>query len=378
MLKFNRTYKRMGVFVFFDIKGIVDDYVEVLLKSITEVLQELIIVVNGFITEVGYQRLRKITHKIYIRGNMGYDGGAYKDVFIDFLQEEELEQWDEVVMFNDTFYGPFFSWRETFERMEKEMVDYWGLSRFPKGNYFTTGKEIPEHIQGYFIVCRRSLFLADTWRKFWIRLEYPKTYQEAIENFEIFFTQYFSGQGYKNKALTDDEEGCMKYAENPTMWCFNDLICNNRFPIIKRKVFCMIHLDAVKNTIDYIRESTDYDVSLITKHLRRLYKENRIQPLMPFNPEKLYSFYKKHKRIYIYGHGVYGKGIARYFEYKNWKYDGFIVTENKESNENLLIYKEMKFGTEDGIILALGSSAFQEVYPIVKKDLDEKQMYYAE
>lgn len=371
-------YKRIGIFVLYDEKGIVDDYVEVLLKGMQTVLQELIIVVNGFITDVGFQRLRKITHKIYIRENIGYDGGAYKDVFIDFLPEEELEQWDEVVMFNDTFYGSFFPWSETFERMEKELVDYWGLSRFPKGNYFTTGKEIPEHIQGYFLVCRRSLFLSEAWRKFWIRLEYPKTYQEAIENFEIYFTQYFSGKGYRNKVLTDDEGGCIGCGENPTMWCFNDLICNYRFPIIKRKVFCMVHLDAVKNTIDYIRENTDYNINLITKHLRRLYKENRIQPLMPFEPEKLYLFYRKYKRIYIYGHGVYGKGIARYFEYKNWKYDGFIVSENKENNENLLIYQEMKFDTEDGVILALGKSAFQEVYPIVKKDLDEKQIYYAE
>lgn len=370
------THRRIGIFVLYDEKGIVDDYIEVLLKDMLTVLQELIIVVNGSITDVGYQKLRKITHKIYIRRNIGYDGGAYKDVFVEFLSEEELEQWDEVVLFNDTFYGPFFPWNETFEKMEKEMVDYWGLSRFPEGNYFPNGKEIPEHIQAYFLVCRKPLFLSSAWREFWITLEYPKTYQEAIENFEIRFTQYFSEKGYRNKAFMDQRKVNITNGENPTMWCFETLICNHCFPIIKRKVFCLIHLDVAKKTIDYIRDNTGYNINLITGHLERLYRENRIQPLTPFEPEELYLFYKKHKRIFIYGHGIYGKGIAQYFEYKNWKYDGFIVTENKENNENLLVYHRMRFNLNDGIILALGKLAFQEVYSVVKKDLDEKQLYY--
>lgn len=372
------TYKRLGVFVFYDEMGIVDDYVEVLLNSMLTVLWELIVVVNGSITDAGYQKLRKHTHRVYIRKNQGYDAGAYKDTFTEFLAEDSLGRWDEIVLFNDTFYGPFYPWEDIFQEMEDDSIDFWGLSRFPEGNYFPSGKEIPGHAQGYFLVCRKPLFLSDAWREFWTELGYPKTYQEAIENFEIYFTQYFSGKGYLNKVFTDNGRIDMANSENPTMWCFDDLICNHCFPIIKRKVFCLIHLDAVGKTIDYIKDNTDYDINLISKHLERLYKEKRIRPLAPFESEGLYLFCKKHKRIFIYGYGIYGKGLARYFEYKEWKYDGVIVSENKENQEGLIIYQEMEFDAKDGIILALGESAFREVYPVVKKDLCKENLYYPE
>ena len=37
--------------------------------------------------------------------------------------------------------------------------------------------------------------------------------------------------------------------------------------------------------------------------------------------------------------------------------------------------KNMKFGKSDGIVLALGRRTLKEVYPIVKKDISEKQLF---
>lgn len=38
----------------------------------------------------------------------------------------------------------------------------------------------------------------------------------------------------------------------------------------------------------------------------------------------------------------------------------------------------MEFDAKDGIILALGESAFREVYPVVNKDLCKENLYYPE
>ena len=35
----------------------------------------------------------------------------------------------------------------------------------------------------------------------------------------------------------------------------------------------------------------------------------------------------------------------------------------------------MKFSRDDGIILALGRKAYQEVFPVVKKDLQMSQLF---
>ena len=374
------TYKRMGIFVFYDAIGVMDEYAENLLESIQREVQKLIVIVNGTIVNSAYQKLKKKSYEVYIRDNVGYDAGAYKDAVTKFLINEKLDKWDEIVLFNDTFYGPIHPWNDLFHKMERLDIDFWGLSKFPKGNYFDTGEAIPEHIQGYFLVCRKSLFLSADWRNFWYQLEYPRTYLEAVKNFEIFFSQYFWNKGYVSKAFTDDYCEERVDRENPTMWYFDKFIRNLGFPIIKRRVFCLLHLYEVGRTIEYIKNNTDYNVQLISSHLERLCREDRHPLLAPFDHVHLRVFCKEHKRIFIYGHGVYGKGIATYLEYKGIKYEGFVVSEkdeNNEDNEGVFVYRNMKFDVRDGIILALGEEAFYEVYPMVKKNLTDTQQQYA-
>lgn len=120
---------RRGIFVFYDANGIVDEYVEVLLKSMEEILTNLLIVINGEIKLDSLLKLGKYADRIFFRENKGYDGGAYKDVFLNFAKDDKWESWDEVILFNDTFYGPLFSWSEIFDKMSKVDVDFWGLSR---------------------------------------------------------------------------------------------------------------------------------------------------------------------------------------------------------------------------------------------------------
>ena len=153
------TYKRMGIFVFYDAMGVVDGYVEHLLESMQNEVQKLVVVVNGAIVGSSYQKLKKKSYEVYIRDNVGYDAGAYKDAVTKFLINEQMDKWDEILLFNDTFYGPIYPWKDIFQKMKRENIDFWGLSKFPKGNYFDTGEEIPEHVQGYaenLWLCRRS------------------------------------------------------------------------------------------------------------------------------------------------------------------------------------------------------------------------------
>ena len=68
--------RRIGIFVFYDGKGTVDEYKFYLLKSLQPFLSDLIIVVNGFIENAGLEKLYEYTEYIYIRENRGNDCGA--------------------------------------------------------------------------------------------------------------------------------------------------------------------------------------------------------------------------------------------------------------------------------------------------------------
>lgn len=367
--------RRLGIFVFYDQFGIVDKYVEVLLSGILSELNKLYIIINGNITNESEQCLRKYSDNIFFRENVGYDGGAYKDAFLEFLTDENWEIWDEVVLFNDTFYGPIFPWKNVFDRMNAEKIDFWGLTRHPGARRrLTSGIELPSHIQGYFLVCRKSLVMSEAFWMFWRLLEYPKSYREAVENFEIKFSTYFQEKGFVNETYMEvgDNRVEVEYGKDPYYHKAYDLLTNLHFPVVKRKVFSLVNFKEVQKILDYITKETDYDKNLIYNHLLRLCKENRIGA---FNPLQLEKFYYSHNRIFIYGHGIYGKNIEAYLNYKGWKHDGFIVSEKGEDKEAVFVYKDMRFEADDGIILALGKDAFDEVYPVIQAQVSTHQLF---
>lgn len=367
--------KRIGVFVLYDASGQVDDYVCFLLNSMLEVVQRLIVIINGAVKSSGYKKLEECSNVVFVRENYGYDAGAYKDAFIKFLAGEKWENWDEIILFNDTFYGPFYPWKELFKEMDEEEADFWGLSRHPGGgDRLMTGREVPWHIQAYFLVCKRPLFLSPCWKDFWDTLEYPGTYHEAVEKFEVYFSEYFTGKGYQSAAFSDRINIDIAYGRNPCICYFYPLIKEGKFPIIKKKAFRLESLNKAMEIMDYIEKCFGYSVEMVVSNMRRLCREKQINPLAPFDADSLEQFYKLHQRVFIYGHGNYGRGIAEYFRYKGWKPDGFIVTDNVEKDSDVLIYDTLHFGPEDGIILALGEKAFCEVYQTVKRDMDAGQL----
>lgn len=367
-----KNVNRMGVFIFYDASGIVDRYVDVLLDSMRTVLRKLVIIVNGGIRDKEYHKLVKYSQDIFVRKNVGFDAGGYKDAFTEFLTPEELTSYDEIVLFNDTFYGPLYPWIDVFNIMEKEKIDFWGLSRHPGGKL--QGGIVAQHIQSFFLVCRKALFESKNWTEFWNGLEYPKNVWEAISNFEVRFSEYFTQNGFVCKAFTDLKCASFEYDTNPYLDYGYELIKFARFPIIKKKMFSLRYLLDAKQSLDYIADKTNYDINLIYLNLKRLRGEGVIDILDPFNEAELDKFYNKHKNIFIYGHGYYGRGIEMYFRYKGWKHRGFLVTKKNETDNKVFAYDEIEFYEDDGVILALGKKALGEVYPIISRHLKISQL----
>lgn len=359
---------RLGIFIFYDASGIADEYVQVLLRGIRPELDKLVIVVNGTITDASKHKLEKYADKIFVRKNIGFDAGGYKDALISYLSGEEWNQWDEVVLFNDTFYGPIHPWKQIFQQMKDEEVDFWGLSRYVKdGDY-------PDHIQSYFLVCRKKMVLHPAFWHFWNTLDYPGDRSDATRNYEIRFTTYFGDKGFCWKAYTDvsKEKINMSHGGSPYMYYAYELLSKSRFPIIKRNALSITNFIRARQALDYVENHTDYKIDLICRHLERLAKENRIKS---FNPLQLKLFYQTHDRIFIYGHGEYGKNVAAYFEYQGWSYDGFVVSVKSEPNIEVFAFSEVKFSKDDGIILALGRKAYEEVVSVVREKLTADQLF---
>ena len=130
----------IGIFVVFAENGSIDDYVFYLVQKLKDILEELIVTINGIPNDREKEILLGITDKIYIRDNMGYDCGAYKETMEKYIGWEQLKHYDELLLVNDSCYGPIYPLDEVYEKMDSKELDFWGITEQTpiKGSQYDT------------------------------------------------------------------------------------------------------------------------------------------------------------------------------------------------------------------------------------------------
>ena len=356
---------RLGIYVIYDADGIIDEYVANVLAGLRPMLSRLIVVCNFTEVKDGLDYIERYADEIRYRENIGFDAGAYKDVFQELYDSDEIYKFDEILLANDSFYGPIDSFDLVFSSMGKEDCDYWGLTKYPGGTY--GGREIAPHIQSYFVCLKKNVVNSRELRAFWLDMDYPESFIEAVFNFEFRLNRVLEGAGFAGKAYTDRKSDQLevKFGENPYMKYPFELLVNFEVPILKRKAFDFENdgfSDAIAALI-YIDRQTKFDARIIKKHVSRVSKQRGDMPR--FNLRALQDFYERHSRIYIYGAGGWGKNLAAYFAYKGWNFKHYIVSKHDGCEENVIQYEEAKLDESDGIIIAVGKK--KEIKDIYRK-----------
>ena len=291
---------RIVLFVFYDPSGNVDDYVGEILKSIRTCCERLVVIVNGYVSDKGFERLKSLSDDILTRPNTGYDAGALKECMTEYLGWEEVQKYDELVLMNDTFYGPINdTFRNIFGTMEeKDDIDFWGLScgykQVDSRDVFPDGV-MPEHIQSFFIVLRNRVICSDAFTGFWDMLETSfKDLTSAICNYELRITKHLSDNGFRWATYADTEDfNSPHIRKNYNIYGYNasELLRYHRFPFVKRKNFCadlsdllyMRDLEDIADAYDYIHEKSDYDTGLIWQNLLHRYNTMSLYQTMHLN-----------------------------------------------------------------------------------------------
>lgn len=365
--------RRLGIFVFYDCKGQADRYVNYLLSQMKEVLSDIVIVVNGELNAPTLKMFQTFSRKIIIRENKGYDGGAYKEAILDYLTRDEIEGYDELVLFNDTFYGPFFSMERIFRAFESEDVDFWGMTRWVEGESLSWNMRIPDHIQAYFIVIKKDMLHSDNFYDFWNDLKCPNSYLDAVMNYEVAFSTYFKACGYKSTAWIDMQGTCdlLQPAENVYTKYLYELVREYEFPFLKRKSINLENFTAVKKLLQLIEDRYEYDIKMISEHEERLEK---LKQGTPFLMKRIEEFCDSHRDIYIFGHGKLGILMKSYLDFLNVNVTAFVVTVPNPLDEVEIGINELEIAKEDGIIAALGRDNFKQVEGILRERFKEEQL----
>ena len=93
--------KRLGIYVIYDEQNILCDADLYLAGELRSTVSRLIVCINRS-GVVDTQRLRKYTEEILLRDNTGFDAGAVKEVICNYLRDGELQEYDEVVISNNS------------------------------------------------------------------------------------------------------------------------------------------------------------------------------------------------------------------------------------------------------------------------------------
>lgn len=288
--------KRLGIYAFYDKDGFVDEYVYYYLTALSKLCSKIIFVVNGLISEENKLRLQDLNIDVLVRENTGFDAFAYKFALDKY--QSELNSYDEIVLSNNSFFGPVYPLEDMFNEMEGRTnsdgnkLDFWGISIHPQipGRIHATQEfdYINEHIQTFFLVFTKRIVESSYFENFWNSLNPATSFLEAVCTFELKLTSYFSQAGFTYDSYIDH-----KYFGdvNGTILYPFDSVKYYRCPIVKRKIFSEDYQNffyigegySSRKTLEYIQNELNYDISLIWKHLCRTTKMSELRMDLQLN-----------------------------------------------------------------------------------------------
>lgn len=366
MMLLKKEAKRLGVFVFYDKEGIVDDYVFYLLDSLKEATEDIIIVSNCRLSETEKKKFLKYTEKIKMRENIGLDAGAFKDIYDEYY--EYMKTFDELLLLNDTFFGPFVPFATICDAMAKKDIDFWGLSAnydSPDGFGYLPDKMIHSHIQTFFIAFRKNVLNSDAFHSYWqnYKINKMKKFNDVVTKHEIVFTHFLEQAGFKWDVYTHLEKyHSQNLKENFNVYAYAsyDLIKNCNCPFIKRKNFSFPKKDVLflsdgedmKKSMSYIEEKKLYNTDLIWQNILRLYNTEDIYYSLNLNyiVEEKKECFPSYVLLFLLEEEKY---IGYYKEFlKNTKIENTIViTDNKNirkalENENIKVTLKKDFDSQ--------------------------------
>jgi lipopolysaccharide biosynthesis protein len=283
---------KVAVFAHYDPAGLVDDFVIYYLRALRDAGYTVVFVSSSpdFGTS-SLQRVLPLVARVLIRSNVGYDFGAFKDG-IEALGE--LSRFDQVVLANDSVYGPLFDLGNVLARCDAS-ADIWGMTDNWAGGY---------HLQSYFLLFRKPALICPMLNAFFRSVRPVQSKQWVIQRYEIGLTRAMQRAGLRCTALFPYQKVAAVFVEavcagdltqqhglsaprrrylaqvmrrlkrgkplNATHWFWTELVSKMRCPFIKRELlmdnpFGVPDADGWR---EVVRSVSTYDTELAARHMR--------------------------------------------------------------------------------------------------------------
>lgn len=286
--------KRICLFAGYDSKNIIHDYVVYYLKELSTVADVYYMADN----EISDDEKEKIAP--YVKGAYGfnhnkYDFGSWQEL-IKIIGWEKLSEYDELILTNDSVFGPLYPIKELFEKIENDTEwDMCGIDR----NY---GKS-SWYLSSYFLVFRNKSFLSDAFKNHIMGIT---TNTDMVRYAEMPFANimHFNG-GYRIKCLIPFDDNIF------LKW---DKFITEKSPFLKKKAFSLkILKEKNDNWKKIVKANSDYNLELIDSYFTKELIEKELKANSIKNPKVLIEKLRNIRQFIIQINLKKDKQIIRLF-----------------------------------------------------------------
>lgn len=263
-------------FAHYDSQGIVKPYVFEMIEQIKANDFDIVFVsTSKNLEKKSIAELSDKVQLLIIREEMSFDFGSWAIAF-DYLKDS-LHKTDNILLLNDSIYGPFFDLAPIFKRMKQNLV--WSMT----DNY-----EMTYHLQSYFLFISKNVFEDNRFQSFWRGFKFYKNKDNIILHYEIGISELFSQicpiqaafpyckmkEEFLNYPDGSEYEGNIKNIMkiknvNITHYLWDFIIEKQGFPFVKRELIKKnpISINNVRDFKTIISSVSKYDTQMITSDL---------------------------------------------------------------------------------------------------------------
>lgn len=281
--------RRVIIFAHYNSRNIVSDYVLYHLVALKAVSDRLVFVTTSLVSEHDLVKLDNIVDNIIQRENIGYDFFSYKAG----IEEAMKGCFDELVIVNDSVYGPLKCLEELFQTMSGT-ADFWGI---------TKSDLIETHLQSYFICFSKKVFMSGAFQSFWRDIKVQAEKLDIVRHHEVGLSTTLIEEGFSFSAACDADLDFIKVflrkirrlkniplsqiirkllnrssVENlkvknidKSHLLWKELILEANMPYLKVSLIRDNPLNInIRDYEDILVSNTDYPVNIIKKHLKEI------------------------------------------------------------------------------------------------------------
>lgn len=316
---------RVCIFSLDDSYPTIDEEKIYLLNHIKECVDYLMIICNVSFQEYELKKLTSITAEVY-ENISGFDANRWKHGIEILNADRRFAEIEELVLINDSFFGPLYPLQDVFCTMEKRAVDFWGLTvhgKMPRKTTFRQREKCWDRfLQTYFLCFNKNVLQDSCFLKFWEKVPIFNNFDEYEEKFEFVLTKYFAKK-FKWEPYADTSMWEAKEADKFMSFILFqpcELIRQKKLPVlskfavtIDKKAMLNFHLgEQISQALNYIDLNTDYDIKFIYAYLIRRVNLYDLKQSLNLNfvlPDNNHSaeedFWLKKRRVAVFAHLYY-------------------------------------------------------------------------